>query len=78
MVAASGNTGSAPLIDSKVIRDRVSDISGWSEKGRRTLDGVNKSLGKAGTSEADHGQGQFHSIRTPAVQCETQATRLNS
>ena len=33
MVAVSGNTGSAPLIGSKVIRDRVSNESVWSEKG---------------------------------------------
>jgi len=33
MVVVSGNTGSAPLIDSKVIRDRASDGSVWSEEG---------------------------------------------
>jgi len=34
MVAVSGNTGSAPLIGPrKVIRDRASNGSVWSEKG---------------------------------------------
>jgi len=33
MVAVSGNTGSTPLIGSKVIRDRASDGFVWSEKG---------------------------------------------
>jgi len=33
MVAVSGNTGSVPLIGSKVIRDRASDGSICSEKG---------------------------------------------
>jgi len=33
MVAVSGNTGSAPLIGSEVIRDRESNGSIWSEKG---------------------------------------------
>jgi len=33
MVVVSGNTGSAPLIGFKVIRDRASDGSVWSEKG---------------------------------------------
>jgi len=33
MIAVSENTGSAPLIDSSVIRDRVSDGSIWREKG---------------------------------------------
>jgi len=35
MVVVSRNTGSAPLIGSKVIRDRASDGSVWSEKGPR-------------------------------------------
>jgi len=35
MVVVSGNTGSAPLIGSKVIRDRASDGSVWNEKGSR-------------------------------------------
>jgi len=35
MVVVAGNTGSAPLIGSKVIRDRASDGSVWSEKGPR-------------------------------------------
>ena len=34
-IAVSGNTGSAPLISSKVICDRASDGSVWSEKGPR-------------------------------------------
>jgi len=49
MVAVSGNTGSAPLIGSKVIWDRLSNGSVRSEKGskarhqiRRKLDGVKK------------------------------------
>jgi len=33
MVVVSGNTGSAPLIGSKVIWDRSSDGSVWREKG---------------------------------------------
>jgi len=33
MATVSGNTGSEPLIGSKVIRDRGSDESIWSEKG---------------------------------------------
>jgi len=35
MVVVSGNTGSAPLIGSKVIRDRATDGSVWSETGPR-------------------------------------------
>ena len=35
MVVVSGNTGSAPLIGSTVIRDRACDGSVWSEKGPR-------------------------------------------
>jgi len=35
MVVNSGNPGSAPLIGSKVIRDRASNGSVWSEKGPR-------------------------------------------
>jgi len=35
MVAVSGNTGSAPLIGSKVIRDRAFGGSIWSENGTR-------------------------------------------
>ena len=35
MVVVSGNTGSAPLIGSKVVRDRVPNRSVWSEKGPR-------------------------------------------
>jgi len=34
-IAISGNTSSAPLIGSTVIRDRASDGSVWSEKGPR-------------------------------------------
>jgi len=33
MVFVSGNTGSAPLIDSKVIRDRAYNRSVWNENG---------------------------------------------
>ena len=33
MVVVSGNTGSAPKIGSKVIRDRASNRSVWSERG---------------------------------------------
>jgi len=36
-VAVSGNTGSAPLIDSRVIRDYTSDGSVWSETGSSDL-----------------------------------------
>jgi len=35
MVVVSGNISAAPLIGSKVIRDRASDGSVWSEKGPR-------------------------------------------
>ena len=35
MVVISGNTGSAPLIGSKVIQDRVSDESVWIKEGPR-------------------------------------------
>jgi len=35
MVVIYGNTGSVPLIGSKVIRDRACDGSVWSEKGPR-------------------------------------------
>jgi len=35
MFVVSGNRGSAPLIGSKVIRDRAADGSVWSEKGPR-------------------------------------------
>jgi len=51
MVVVSGNTGSAPLIGSKVIQDRVYDGFVWSEKGPRIYDSMPNQTQTA--SEAD-------------------------
>ena len=55
MVVVSGNTGSAPLVGSKIIRDRASDVSVWSENGPRIRP----------TPEPDQSCNQSEADRTP-------------